>query len=338
MCACSEAFHSLRPCAIFVVGVAGSMPAHGIGTACFVATACGKEYVIKIHNCLLCHGEDRFNLLSVSQTLRTKRNDITFRANGSMLQVMESEDVREKTSFALRENDGLYELEVSPLFIDDPRLDSLPSVELTLQDEDPRLWDNSGKSNGFMTQKAPTRLGVWHCKVLWISRKIGMQEIKHDYDEHLNEFCESYLVPPSQPAARRTYRSGEKSDMAELSLRFMGIGTDRLDQTLKRSRGLVPPSKEKGENKPIVPPLNFPQGKWKAGKTPRVAKGKVENLHQVSIAEICFTDTFETKDTKYRYGQVFVDYRSRYGDVFPIRSRKKVGWAFGSSAAVTLSL
>jgi hypothetical protein len=117
--------------------------------------------------------------------------------------------------------------------------------------------------------------------------------------------------------------------MAELSLRFMGIGTDRLEQTLKRSRGLVPPIKEKGKNKSIVPPLFFPQGKWKAGKTPRVVKGKVENLHQASVAEACFTDTFETKDNKYRYGQVFVDYRSRYGDVFPIRSRKKVGWAFG---------
>ena len=96
MSACSEAFHSLRPCAILVVGVAGSMPAHGIGTACFVATAGGKEYVIKIHNCLLCHGEDRFNLLSVSQTLRTKRNDITFSADGSRLQIMGS--AREKTS------------------------------------------------------------------------------------------------------------------------------------------------------------------------------------------------------------------------------------------------
>ncbi len=89
--------------------------------------------------------------------------------------------------------------------------------------------------------------------------------------------------------------------MAELSLRFMGIGTDRLEQTLKRSKGLTPPSKEKGENKSIVPPLCFPQGKWKAGKTPRVVKDKVANLHQASIAEVCFADTFETKDNKYRY-------------------------------------
>jgi hypothetical protein len=42
-----------------------------------------------------------------------------------------------------------------------------------------------------------------------------------------------------------------------------------------------------------------------------------------------FTDTFETKDSRFRYGQAFVDYRSRWGDVIPLRSRTQVGWAFG---------
>ena len=78
MCACSEAFHTLRPCAILIVGVAGSMPAHGIGTACFVVRQGDKECIIRIHNCLLCHGEDKFNLLSVSQVLLTKKNEITY--------------------------------------------------------------------------------------------------------------------------------------------------------------------------------------------------------------------------------------------------------------------
>ena len=327
MSACSEAFHSLRPCAILVVGVAGSMPAHGIGTACFVATTDGKEHIVRINNCLLCHGEDKFNLLSVSQTLRTRRNTITFSADESRIHVKGSGEM-EDVKMNLEANDGLYELSLSPLYIDDPRLASLPSMDLTLED-DPTLW-NEGKQLGIQgNMKSPTRLGVWHCKVLWISRTIGLQGIQHEYDDNLNAFCDSYLVPPSQPKARRTYKSGEASDMTELSLRFMGIGTDRLVETLKRSRGLVPPSKDKGDNKSEVPPLHFPQGKWKAGKTPRVIKGKVENLYQASVAEVCYTDTFETKDNKYRYGQVVVDYRSRYGDVFPIRSRKKVGWAFG---------
>jgi hypothetical protein len=145
----------------------------------------------------------------------------------------------------------------------------------------------------------------------------------------LKEFCDSYLVPPSQPESRRTYKPGEVGDMAELLLRFMGIGTDRLLQTLKRSRGLSPASKTKRDNVSVVPPLNFPQGKWKTGKTPKVSKGKVSHLHRASIAEVLFTDTFEVRDMTYRYGQAFVDYRSRFGDVIPLRSRKKVGWSFG---------
>ncbi len=33
MCSCVDAFDELRACAIVVVGVAGSLPIHGIGTA-----------------------------------------------------------------------------------------------------------------------------------------------------------------------------------------------------------------------------------------------------------------------------------------------------------------
>jgi hypothetical protein len=118
--------------------------------------------------------------------------------------------------------------------------------------------------------------------------------------------------------------------MAKLSLRFMEAGTDRLRHTLERSRGLSPATKKKGENVSVVPPHNFPQGKWKAGKTPRVTKRKVKkNLHKASITEVCFTDTFETGNSAYRYGQAIVDYRGRYGDIIPIRTRKKVGWAIG---------
>ncbi len=157
--ACSDAFHSLRPCAILVVGVAGSMPAHGIGTACFVATADGKEYIVRIHNCLLCHGEDKFNLLSVSQTLRTRRNTITFSADESRVHVKGSGNMKD-VSMNLKANDGLYELSLSPLYKDDPRLASLSSVELTLED-DPTLWNEGERSSGKGNMKSPTRLGVW---------------------------------------------------------------------------------------------------------------------------------------------------------------------------------
>ena len=264
MCACSEAFHTLRPCAIVIVGVAGSMPVHGIGTAHFLVKQGDKEHIVRIHNCLLCHGEDRFNLISVSQVLRTRKIAVTFSADESCLEINDERENEMQKIFGLTENEGLYELKVLPLYVDDDRIGMLPSVDLTL-DDDPRLWKTNEDTRGRSDMKAPTKLGVWHCKVLWLSVKIGMglPDYKKDYESHLEDFCSSYIVPPSQSNAKRTYRSGEKEDMAQLSLRFMGIGTDRLIQTLKRSRGLTPASKKKGENSSTVPPHNFPQGRWK---------------------------------------------------------------------------
>ena len=79
MSSCSEAFVTLRPCAIIVVGVAGSMPVHGIGTAMFTVSIGDRDVILTVFNCLFCHGEDEgFNLLSVSQILRTKTNSIQF--------------------------------------------------------------------------------------------------------------------------------------------------------------------------------------------------------------------------------------------------------------------
>ena len=222
------------------------MPAHGIGTACFIVKWNGKERVLKVHNCLFCHGEEVFNLISVSQMLRLKTNEVTFTADASRIEMRECRGMKsDSMTLGLREDDGLYELDVSPLYCDDERVGTLPCWNLTLED-DPHLWKENGKKRDCAIAKAPSRLGVWHCKVLTISRKIGLGA-QGDYEKHLKEFCDSYFVPPSQPPARRTYQSASVEDMAELSLRFMGIGKDCLVQTLKRSRGLNPASKKKGE-------------------------------------------------------------------------------------------
>ena len=107
MCSCSQAFISIRPCAIIVVGVAGSMPVHGIGTALFLVRVGAKQVIIKIFNCLLCHGEDGFNLLSVSQMLRNKQNSLTFSQGDSRLKIhQEKHDMQ----IPLTEVDGLYEI------------------------------------------------------------------------------------------------------------------------------------------------------------------------------------------------------------------------------------
>jgi hypothetical protein len=77
----------------------------------------------------------------------------------------------------------------------------------------------------------------------------------------------------------------------------------------------------------------FPQGKIKRGKVPLVSKSLVKNLHKAAIAEVLFTDTFQTSDVAYKYGQAFVDYRSRYGWVYPIASRKQVALSFSTFCA-----
>ena len=287
------------------------MPVHGIGTAHFIGVIHGIEYVVIIHNCLLCHGEDGFNLLSVSQILRQPQNSVVFRSNASHLEIGDVTPIR----FDLHENEGLYEMKLSPLYMDDLRGTSAQHVEITL-DQDSKLWGTDGGTQTQLDMKSPTKLGKWHSKMLWMSVKMApMRGISSGYNEDLLAFCNSDFVPPSQPAARRTYKVRNVDDMAELSLRFMGLGTDRLVHTLERSKGLTPASKKKGENISVVPPHNFPQGRWKSSKAPKVSKDKVKFLHKASIAEVVFTDTFETQDSRYKYGQAFVDYRSRYGDV-----------------------
>jgi hypothetical protein len=110
--------------------------------------------------------------------------------------------------------------------------------------------------------------------------------------------------------------------MADLPARFMGTGDERFRRTVELNRGLLPTTGR-------VPVHSFPQGKFTQGKTPRVSKGKVHHLQRAFIREVVFMDTFESGDSKFRYGQAFVDYKSRWGDVTLLRSRTQVGWAFG---------
>ena len=319
MCSCSKAFVSIRPCAIIVVGVAGSMPVHGIGTALFLIRVGDKQVIIKIFNCLLCHGEDGFNLLSVSQMLRNKQNSLTFSQGNSGLKIQHQ---KQQMIIPLKEVDGLYEILGCPVDTEDDRVGSLRTYDLTLE-QDPALYQDDDYAPT-MVMKSPSKLGRWKRKVLWM----GTKSIKTvEYDENLREFCRTYFSPISQTQTRKTYHVDAMEDMQDLSIRYMGVGKDRLVQTLKRSRGLTIESKDGRTAK--IPPHNFPQGKWAAGKTPRVSKDKVKFMHRAGIAEVCFTDTFEVDDRVYRYGQAFVCYRTRYGDIIPIKSRTKVGWAFG---------
>ena len=264
MTSCSEAFTTLNACAVLIVGVGGSMPAHGVGTACFMATIRDVSYVFLIHNCLLCHGEDGYNLLSVSQILRAPLNGVVFRSGSSNLEI-QGQGKGGIITFDLNEHDGLYEMKLFPLYPDDGRLKTLVPIHVTLEN-DSQLWGQASEIPLSAERKSPTKLGRWHSKMLWISRKMAPMQGIQEYNDDLNQFCESYLAPPSKTSARRTYKVTDVDDMSELSVRFMGLGTDRLMHTLDRSRGLTAATKTKGENISVVPPHNFPQGKWKSGK------------------------------------------------------------------------
>ena len=59
-----------------------------------------------------------------------------------------------------------------------------------------------------------------------------------------------------------------------------------------------------------------------------VSKNLVHNLQEAAIAECVYTDTFEADDEAYRYGQAYVDYKSRFGAVYPLQSRTEVAEFF----------
>ncbi len=148
-----------------------------------------------------------------------------------------------------------------------------------------------------------------------------------DFDYNLQSYCGNFLAPPSIPSSRRQYDPDVKGDMDDLTTRFLGLGLDRLKRTIELSNGLATPaSKFKSRIQDIKP--FFSHGRWTEGKTPRVSKGKIGSLFHASIGEAVFTDTFESGDSRYRYGQAYFDLASHWGDVFPLRSRNDISISF----------
>ena len=169
MCSCSKAFVFIRPCAIIVVGVAGSMPVHGIGTALFLIRVGDKQVIIKIFNCLLCHGEDGFNLLSVSQMLRNKQNSLTFSQGNSGVMIQQQ---KQQMIIPLTEVDGLYEIQGCPVDTEDDRVGSLRTYDLTLE-QDPALYQDDDYAPT-MVIKSPSKK----------KREVETEGVMDGYEEH----------------------------------------------------------------------------------------------------------------------------------------------------------
>jgi hypothetical protein len=342
MCSCADAFSSLKSCAIVVVGVAGNLPIRSFGTASFIAVdSSGNQRIIRIHNCLLCQNlgeDDNFNLISVSQVLKTTYSTVQFNLHHSSLSVKHGKH-QQSIEFDLVPDDGLYAMEDFPVNASDPRHKRMVTVDLTVNEAMGlgRQPDGVGPNIVCVPTKPASKLGTWYTNVLWIGKIVALTGKKKGFDDGLKDFCNEYIAPLAIPPARRTYQTHDVDDLADLSIRFLGIGSERLKHTLERSIGLSPMVKENGKmrhQRPNpVPSHNFPQGRWKSGKTPKVDKGIIHNLHQASIGEVVYMDTFEVEDSAYRYAQAFVDYRSNYGDIIPLRSRTQVGKSFAEFCA-----
>jgi hypothetical protein len=222
-------------------------------------------------------------------------------------------------------DDGLYSVSLEPITANDPRFDSLPVFDVTLPGDFVPVTHILSAMPGSNDDILPPR---WTTEILSLSSSMGRVlalNASLDFDHKLRAFSDKFLAPVSVPPARKQYDTGNATDMTDLSIRFMGAGTDRITHTVGISNGLEkPPSKAMRR----VPPKIFPQGKLNRSKTPVVSKGKVGNIHTAQIAECLYTDTFESGDFRFSHGQAFVDHASRWGDTIPLRSRKEVGSAF----------
>jgi hypothetical protein len=102
----------------------------------------------------------------VSQLLRAGENEVMFSQHASRLMIKDKgKSKNDSTLTPLKEVEGLYELRVTPLYLGDKRLGSLPRLIVTRAD-DTNLWEHERPTSAYEDMKAPTKLGVWYCRML----------------------------------------------------------------------------------------------------------------------------------------------------------------------------
>ena len=251
LCCCEDAFISLRACAIEVVGVSGSLPIYGVGTAAFVVSdGSGSKSTVLIHNCLLSQG-GLFNLLSVSQVQMSRMNLVVFDPESPHLLLNSSSAVMH---LPLHLTDGLYSLTMEPLSVNDTRYLELPRFDLTDKGRyvPPTLPASAECPSGPTPTTLVSSLGSWTCRNIVppsSSRRVLAfpSNPGQDFGDNLRDFCQQFMAPLSTPPARRTYDSGNALHMSDLSVRFMGTSHDKLQRTIQLNRGLAPASGRRGQ-------------------------------------------------------------------------------------------
>jgi hypothetical protein len=161
LCCCEDAFVSLRSCAIEVVGVSGSLPIYGAGTAAFTVTdSVGQLATVLVHNCLLSPGGS-FNLLSVSQLQHSRQNSVDFNPESPHLRLQSSAGL---CHVPLTMTDGLYSVPMASLSVNDERYLTQPIFDLT---EKGRYVPPTTAVPDVSTVPAATRstFGSWVCRM-----------------------------------------------------------------------------------------------------------------------------------------------------------------------------
>ena len=198
LCCCPDAFVSLQACAIEVIGVSGSLPIHGVGTAAFaVHDLAGSVATLLIHNCLLSQ-TGLFNLLSVSQLQASQLHVVDFSLLSARLSLTSSSGAFD---VPLLLSDGLYSFTVEPLSVADPRYSQNPQFALTAPGVYvPPTTVSPGPSSGFVD---------WTCR-LFVAPSRQRRVLAFptadgpSFGDHLKEFCQKFLGPLSPPPSRRT--------------------------------------------------------------------------------------------------------------------------------------
>lgn len=321
MIAAADAFTptSVKPCLVTIEGVSGNLTITAIGTVVFVVIDdLGQEVLLEIHQSLQSNGVH--NLLSVSHLLQLPEVSITL-TNDSPMIVIASSGNAAGCRIPLQVVEGMFVLPFEVLNTTDPRRKGMNMVTVT-KDEAYRpatsYFPAGHPAAGTIMWKA-----VYHQSALSAyANKTLVCSTERTYREKMIAATESVFIDSTtRPTARRKYAPTDPASMADLSTRMMGASYDRLKHTISVSIGLSTKSGGVRANR-------FPQGTLKRGQVPAVKKRLVHHLHQAAVAEVVFTDTFMSGDKAYAYGQAFVCYRSRYGFVVVMKSRRQAGAAF----------
>ncbi len=193
MRSCPDAFLSLPSCAIEVIGVSGSLPIFGTGTAMFVIRTADDRLVVGlIHNCLLSQGSP-FNLQSVSQFQSSLLNSVDFSVGSPQLSVQSS------FGHAICPLDlhGLYSFSAEPIHPSDDRYRFLPRFDFTPRDGVFSSRPSTHSVVGGVSHDAASPLGEWSCRLF--AGTTAQQRIlafpltgSSDFDSELRNFCDGF--------------------------------------------------------------------------------------------------------------------------------------------------